>query len=323
MNSNRIPESLHPVLSLGERALAGLAAKGASTGLTHTDDAKLSEKMEALLSSQASYLELRTRHAAARAILRSESAAGRGLCAGAIDMLKGHLGRRWNARWMAVGFTQGSIALPADPLPILKSVAAYLRTHPEHENLPLQVTAHSADEMATALVAAQAAADAARTAEAAAKRARDIAFRELRHTLSSLRSELAILLQPTDARWYDFGFHRPADGRLPEPVEELIVRAATEGETIAKWMPSARAESYRVTVRAEGSEEAPREVGLFKDPEAHIAGLPRTGTIIVTVSARNRAGETKAVEYALTMSAPDFALKSTTTGDSVPHAASA
>ena len=55
---------------------------------------------------------------------------------------------------------------------------------------------------------------------------------------------------------------------------------------------SACAENYRVTRQVQTVDTEPVEVGLFTDRTVIIAGLPSGKSVIVSVTARNPAGET-------------------------------
>jgi hypothetical protein len=301
MNTNRIPESYDPLMSLALKACGGTAALAASLGLTHHGPAAVRTDTDALETAQAAYLEQRTVYAAVRQHAQAEAAAGRTFCANAIDMLKSHLGRRWNARWEAVGFTGGSLALQYDPLGMLRDIAAYLTAHPERENAPLEITAARAEAMKEALVSARTAADAAHTAEARAKQGRDAAFRRVRRRLSGLRTELSMLLDRTSPTWVRFGFRRPADGRIPSEVRGVTVRQAGEAAAVVTWKRSALAGNYRVTFEIQGSDAPPTEVGLFSDRQAIVGNLPSEGAVIVSVTARNRSGETRPTTQTITL----------------------
>jgi hypothetical protein len=73
----------------------------------------------------------------------------------------------------------------------------------------------------------------------------------------------------------------------------LTVRAGTvTGEIIVQWPAAVGAENYRVLRQVQTVDEQPVEVGLFSDRTVIISGLPSGETVIVSVTARNPAGET-------------------------------
>ena len=61
---------------------------------------------------------------AATAAKRTMESNARAFAAGAVDVLKRHLGRQWNSAWQAAGFVGGSLAMPDDPLPLLGQLRA-------------------------------------------------------------------------------------------------------------------------------------------------------------------------------------------------------
>jgi hypothetical protein len=115
----------------------------------------------------------------------------------------------------------------------------------------------------------------------------------LRKRIVGLRGELEQILEPGDIRWRTFGFARPVDRRMPKPVTGLTTRAGTvAGEIIVEWPAASGAENYRVLRQIQTVDGEPIEVGLFTDRTVIIGGLPSGKTVIVSVSARNPAGET-------------------------------
>jgi hypothetical protein len=218
---------------------------------------------------------------------------GRDFNAKAVNHLKTFLGFRWNPRWQAVGFNNGSIALPYDPLPLLLKVRPYFIANAAHELASENITAAQANALSLAINAAFNAESTAAAARDRAREARDLSARKLRSRLVGLRSELEQLLDDDDYRWRRFGFSRPIDRRIPAVVTGLTLRpGGISGEVIVEWQPSVGAENYRVLRQVQTVDASPLEVGLFTDPTAIISGLPGGQTVVVSVSARNEAGET-------------------------------
>jgi hypothetical protein len=234
--------------------------------------------------------------------LRSALGIGREFCVNATNILKPHLGYRWNAKWHAAGFVSGSLRQPADPVPRLGLFRAYFRLHPVHENVPLEITAAQADSVLAAIDAAQSLSDTSAALEATTKQERDEAIRKLRRRLSALRNELALLLTDDDPRWYQFGFNRPTDGRIPAIVEGVVITPADAGTLQVRWEASSLAENYRVTRQIQGVDLQPVDLGLFSDLLAIVTGLPSGVPVIIRVSARNNAGETVPTEKTVTVS---------------------
>jgi hypothetical protein len=230
---------------------------------------------------------------AAQAARRNAINAGRSFNERAVDHLKGYLGRTWNNRWVATGFTRGSLRLPYDPKSLLLVFRAYFALNTAHESPSNGVTAAQANTLAAAIDAALLAEAQANTARDVAVEARDASFDHLRSRIVGLRHELEQILEPDDIRWRTFGFARPIDRRVPKTVTGLTVRAGTvAGEIIVEWPAASGAENYRVLRQVQTVDDEPVEVGLFTDRTVIISGLPSGKTVIVFVTARNPAGET-------------------------------
>jgi hypothetical protein len=138
--------------------------------------------------------------------------------------------------------------------------------------------------------------------EATAIQERDEAIRKLRRRLSALRNELTLLLGVDDPRWYQFGFSRPADGRIPAIVEGVEITSSGAGTLLVRWEAASLAENYRVTRQIQGVDLQPVDVDLFSDLLAIVTGLPSGATVIIRVSARNGAGETVLAEKSIIVS---------------------
>jgi hypothetical protein len=335
---NRIPKSLSLLELSASRASEGAGEIGAdielpakyATGLASVvhdvfgrpADSGATPPREAILGKQPLYLETKVVHSAARADRKKATAAGRTFVAKAVHNLKNDLGMHWNARWAALGFVNGSLRLPTNPLPVLTLLGAYYRAHAERENAALNLTAEKAEQVKAAIVAMQTAVDRAHDAEKAAKLVRDAAVRKLRLLLGGLREDLHTVLTKDDSRWYRFGFCRPVDGSTPDLVQELTVQASAPTEAIARWTKARLAVNYRVAWKRTGSTDAPRQVGIVSDPRAVITGLPPGADVTVIVTARNVSGESAPTEAGVAVPSWDRTLKieaeatSTREGDS-------
>ncbi|HET6407582.1 MAG TPA: fibronectin type III domain-containing protein, partial [Chthoniobacteraceae bacterium] len=238
----------------------------------------------------------RQRHTAALTVLRETVAASRVLAMQAIDVLRPTLGRQWTSRWMAAGFSSGSIAVPRDPYLMLIDLREYFRRNADREVEVLGVTAVALDAQVVAIEAARREVDSARSAASAALAARNEAQRLLQRRLSALRYELGLLLSNDDARWYEFGFRRPIDGRIPEQVEEVTATPHLPGEIVVRWNPARRAENYTVIQQVIGVDPEPLLVKRVADTETILRDLPRGATVKLAVAARNATGDSLPVE---------------------------
>jgi hypothetical protein len=217
---------------------------------------------------------------------------GREFNAKAVNHLKTYLGRRWNPLWQSVGFTNGSIALPRDPMPLLLKLRPHLIANPTQELPSEEITAAKANALILAINAAFNNESTAVATRDNARIARDEAAAKLRSRLVGLRGELEQLLADGDYRWRRFGFSRPIDRHLPAAITGLTLRpGGVAGEVIVEWATSVGAESYRVLRLVQTVDETPIEVGLLNEPMTIIGGLPTGKTVVVSVTARNEAGE--------------------------------
>ncbi len=308
MNSNLIPKSFADVINLASLALSGLHAHGGIVGLLHNSRERLEADFyavtgdpndtmtpgrQAMLDSQ-----LRAMRTTQDALDASRKLA-RDFCHMGIGILKPRLGYRWNGDWLAAGFQGRSLSVPRVPLSLLVEFRAYLETNPHMEIASFGFTAANAQAHLEAVVDATQSRDTARGSRWSAKAARDTAFRALRKRLSNLRAELAQLLAPTDDRWHAFGFRRPADGRIPEPVAEVTAVEISEGVVRVMWVSTKRAESYRVMVLGGVSDAPPIEEVIVTGTSHVLTGIPGGAKLGISVSARNRSGETRATHFEL------------------------
>ena len=297
-----IPVNREELKTLAQRALAGLTA----TPLTiaqNTAARLLGDYVDYMgdpatpgaTGKQGAYNKKCGELTDAQTARREATADSRALCAKAIDVLKGHLGRTWNPRWVAAGFGGSSIAVKdLDVGGKLEELRNYFRDNPTREVASEEITAAACEASRTALVAAVHARDAAKGAFQAARDARDVSFKQLKARLSGLQEELGQILRDDDDRWANFGFPRPIDGPMPDRVKGVIVTPGLPGTVLAQWQQSPRALNYRVSWRLMTSGAEPVEVGLFTDLAANLTGLPSGAQIAVLVTARNNAGETPA-----------------------------
>jgi hypothetical protein len=306
MTIRAIPYHVPTLINLGAEALSGAQALAATLGIAQNTAPRISTDLydyvgdpgETTNHGKQAVLNLkRDAETAARENRQATRQAGREFCSKAVDLLKVHLGRTWNPAWVAAGFSRFSIAVSkANVLVTVLEIRNYLREVPTRESVPLGITATLADGHATALQTAEAALNAAIAARKLASEQRDAAVKTLRRRLMSLREELELLLSPTDARWYSFGFSRPVDTRMPAAVKGLVLTPAGAGKVLVEHEASARAIDYRVSWKPQDGSGDPTVVGLFADLAVTLNGLPTGLTVVVSVTARNSAGETQPTE---------------------------
>jgi hypothetical protein len=304
-NSNRIPQSQSALLALGVKARTGAAAHAGDVPLVHNSHVEIGADLHALIGDPATPEQsglLGAYSAAKEALVAASDAAkvankaGMEFCRQAIALLKPHLGNVYNSAWETAGFMGRYLAAPRRPVPMLVQLRQYFERHPAHANASLQLTAAAATAHLNAIAAADLARSAAEGRRLEIKAERDRAVAKLYKRLSHLREELSLLLTKDDARWRDFGFHRPDDRRIPASVEEVAVTPIAPGVAIVEWNPPTLATNCRVSWRTNESGAEWNEVGLFTDPSCTITNLPTDTPIIIGISARNPSGETARTE---------------------------
>jgi hypothetical protein len=83
---------------------------------------------------------------------------------------------------------------------------------------------------------------------------------------------------------------------MPSPVTGLVATPGLPGQVFVQHDASARALNYRVSWKPQVGSGEPTEAGLFADLAVVLSGLPSGTTIVVSVTARNAAGETLPAE---------------------------
>ena len=303
MKTRKIPTSIPALIAFALQALAGARARGAAVALAQNTAARIEADIVDYTGDpgpdpvnrgrEAAWQLTREELSIARKALRVAKSEARKFWSDAVDLLKIHLGRTWNARWEAAGFTRYTLSTSrGEPLPMLLRVRSYFRDHAVRENAPLNITAAEADLRIAAIEQAQKDVGAALAASKQAAADRRNSVKRLRRRLTGLRQELEQLLEPGDVRWYEFGFSRRGDPRRPQPVRDLVVTPGQPGELLVQHAGSPRAVDYRVSWKVAESDGAWEEVGRFADATVLLRGLPSGAEVIVGVTARNEGGET-------------------------------
>lgn len=307
-HTRQIPKSREDCVTLATLALAGAQAIGAEVHLEQNTPARIAADLYDYTGEPGEgtgggkrhlFDEARVAATVAQMARRVAVANGREFCGKAVDHLKGYLGRRWGAPWMAVGLSGASLHIPRNPLPLLLGLREYFRTHAAHEMAEQNITADQADTLATAIQTASQNVVEKIQVRAVASALQKAALRKLCERLTGLRTELDQLLDDDDPRWRRFGFSRPIDKRLAEEVEGLTLTEGLPGQVVASWEPSARALDYRVKWKIAESPDEPVELPLVHDLSVIIAGLPSGSTVVVMVSARNAVGDSLPTEAEL------------------------
>jgi hypothetical protein len=313
MANNTIPDAYDPVIQLLEDAADGAQAHGAAVGLVHNTEAKLRLDLTALVGTPAGpgnvppaapglkalWNTAQANKTSKTAALRTVLSNGRYLARTCIRSLMPVLGENWNSAWQDAGFTGGSLAIPANPLPTLQQLRAYYAANPARETANVNgvaCTAAACEAAAQAISTAQSNSNQSNSDAGTAHANYLAGFKAARTRLSNLRDELSQLIGDDDERWYAFGFDKPSDGTGPEVPENLVVTAGAAGSRtlLADWDDARRANNYRLRAKVKAT-----GVQVFSELVADSQGiitLPNlaAGTELdLTVTAHNATGESQ------------------------------
>ena len=309
--SNQIPQSYDPLVQLLEDAADGAHQHGVAIGLKQNTEAAIRTDLTALTGTPAGpgnvppavpglkalWNTAKANKSAMTAALRTVKSNGRTLAMTCIGTLKPLLGQQWNSAWNAAGFTDGSLAVPVNPLVKLQQLRAYYAANPAREVANVNgiaCTATACEAAAHAIRTAQSASNQSNTDAGDAQSGLQDGLAAARARASGLLGELGQLLGDNDPRWLAFGFEMPGSPSTPEVPENVTATAGAAGThaLFIDWDEARRADGYRVTVTnvAGGAQLASV---LTQDSEVSIGNLPAGANVNVTVTARNAAGESQ------------------------------
>jgi hypothetical protein len=310
MANNSSPTSYDPLVQALEDAADGAHSYGAAVGLVHNAEAKIRADLTALIGLPAGpggvpppKPGFKALWNAAQADKSAKTAAFRTVCSNArlftrtcIRSLFPVLGESWNATWNAAGFTGGSLAVPANPLPMLQQLRAYYGTNPARESVVQGIACSAAGCEATVqgISDAESASNQSNTDSGTAYANFQNGIKACRTRLTNLRDELGQLIGDDDDRWYAFGFEKPSDPSTPETPANLTAVAGAPGSKtlIADWDDARRADSYRLlaVTKADGKEVA-NELMTDSQFSLTLAKVASGAVVVLTVTGRNSAGE--------------------------------
>ena len=306
MADNSIPDSYDQLIQLLEDAADGAATHGAAIGLKQNDETALRTVLTQLTGTPAGPGGVppaapglkdnwNTAKAAKTTGTGGFSAAkknGRSIARACINVLRPRLGDQWNNDWQNAGFTDGSLAIPENPLALLQQIASYFSAHPDHEVKTVNATAGDCTTAAEAISDAASASNQSNTDAGIAKSNLEVGLRNARTRLSGLRNELGQLLEDDDERWYAFGFSKPSDPDTPEVPENLVITPGPAGSHLVfiDWDNALRATSYRVLIKRDAANTPELKNIIVTESEVTVNDIASATPIIVTVSARNSKG---------------------------------
>lgn len=304
--SNQIARTYESLVPSLEDAADGAHQHEAAIGLKQNKEVNIRADLTALTGTpaipglKALWNAAKAAKTAMTAALRSVQSNGRTLAMTCIGTLKPVLGQQWNSAWNAAGFTDGSLAVPANPMVKLQQLRAYYTANPGQEVANVNgiaCTAAACEAAAQAISAAQSASNQSNTDAGTAQANLQAGIDAARKRLSGLLAELAQLIGDGDERWYAFGFDKPSDPSTPEVPENVVVTTGAAGShsLFIDWDDARRAEGYRVKV-TNAATNAQLAMELTQDSELTVTGLPAGANVSITITARNAAGESQPTE---------------------------
>ncbi len=318
MARNDIPRSYDPLIQLLEDATDGAHTHGVAVGLLQNNETTLRTVLVGLIGAPMGPggippaepgLKLRREMAkaakvAATGAFVSVKGSGRALARACVNILKPRLGSEWTNDWQRAGFTANSIAIPANPMALLRQMRAYFQANPAHEKLDvapgIHATAAACETAAEAISTASTASNNSRTAAGTAKSNYEAGVKAARSRLSGLRDELTQLIAPDDDRWYAFGFEKPGNPESPEAPENVTGTPGAGGMLLVGFDGARRAKNYRVRI-LDAATNALLAQRLTRDREVTFQGLPTATPLRIEVTAVNATGETGPVTLLITL----------------------
>lgn len=289
---NIIRRTIGALVSLANKAIAGMTLYVPQLTLPNSVAANLSGKLEALTLADTNHKESVVALKERRLEFVAATLAAVQFARIVRELLRPRLGKRYTQAWDAVGFS-GSLTIrtaEADLLRVLYSMAAYLTSHPI-ANAGDDITTVRAMELHDALAAAGAALVQQSDAVGQAMANRDAKAAALESALRVLLSELHKKLTPLDSRWLAFGFQKPGALAIPAVPENLAATLVGATVVSVKWDSAARAQYYRIWKKVIGVDADYVATGTATDLNFTMEGLPANSQIEVVLSALNSGGE--------------------------------
>ncbi len=289
-------KTIKQAFTISSFAMLATQQRETELGILRNTSARFVQERRALLDADTAHefakIDLRNAREARYLLLDAH----RSFARLARDVWRPQLGTQYSAKWSHPGF-RGSLQIPIAPAAVillLERMTGFLESCPTFEVPSLNVTAVKVKAMATALLAANNLVKNHDVIVKTLQAVRDQKFRVLRKRIRDLIKELAQILDPSDARWAEFGLKVPGAKKTPPAPENVVIKQISETSSSIQWDPTPRAEYYRVRARIAGVDEAPKWVGSPSDPDFILEEMPADKDVEITVYAVNRTGESVA-----------------------------
>ncbi len=292
-------KSFGPLTNLGTNILGGLTQLEEILGIVHVPKIKIETDLLALVTSNTEYQNSRVLFSDRRVTWRALAKEGRELVMLLRDVYKPRLGSQFSIHWVVFGFQDNLEAptLPGDVKLFLRATHTHLAANPSLEIPALNITATHVQTLFNNLSDAEIAFNSQESTMDQLRETRDAAMNKLDTTIRAFIGELSLKLGPLDSRWKSFGLNIPGAEQTPDAPTEVTIVPVSPNAAAVKWKAPARAEYYRVWMKAHGSEAEPTVVGTPTDLDFMLENLPAKTTVDIAVSAVNNSGESALSEF--------------------------
>jgi len=184
------------------------------------------------------------------------------LIGAAVKLFRVKLGERWNQSWSEAGFVNNSTAIPTTQTrreALLKSLGAYLLSHPELESADLKVTAARATALFEAIGAAQKTLQDNKAKQGELRGARNKTVATLRKRLRAAIGDLGAVLESDSPMWNAFGLNepiRPSKQDVAKAAEKIASKAHKAAERAAETAAKAARNAAEKAAQAEAKAKA-------------------------------------------------------------------
>ncbi len=285
--------TINAALNAGKLIVAGITEVNAGITLPHNPVADINTDLVNQIMACGNHEQAKQVKAIRRTALLGKLDESITFIRGTRDVFKMIWGTEFSELFTALGFKNGSLALPdslEDTTGMLQAIKTHLTANPTQE-VGTVITAARAQELLDALFAAQAAIVSQEAEIESMITIRDEKFEALKKRISSVYQELRMQLGPLDARWMKFGFNMPGADETPEQVTGVKVTLIGPTAAAVKWEAAQRASYYRVWMKVHGAEGDYTAVGSPADLDFTIENLPANSSVDIYVTAVNNGGE--------------------------------